>query len=126
MPSPPAKKIFFLKLAKNIFRSALFHTQTRVSLKYPATDLWPAPLEFPQSRHQRPKEFHQISLNSSNNYYFLCYANLAYNEKHNSSIMIDEKTSFEISKTDIASPDTSLSTKDSIIFAKFSFIFAKM
>ena len=40
--------------------------------------------------------------------------------------MIDEKTSFEISKTDIASPDTSLSTKDSIKFAKFSFIFAKL
>ena len=43
MPSPPAEKKILLKLAKNIFRSALFHTQTRASLKYPVTDAWPRP-----------------------------------------------------------------------------------
>ena len=55
----------------------------------------------------------------------LCFANLVYNKKHDSSIMSIGKTNFEKAEGNRALSQTHLSRTDSIIFPKNSIIFAE-
>ena len=67
--------------------------------------------------------FHQIS--SCSTPILLFYVILVYSEKHDSSIMGNEKTNFKIREAVLPSLQTDLGTKASTIFAKYNIIFAK-